>query len=247
MARGQTLESVLNTMRAEARLSLSAASNIQTADSHKILLAREQDRLWEDYDWPHLKVHHLIQLQAGQYEYDLPALAYDANTAGAYTLALDRVLKISVMDGGEWRPLCPEITEAEYNTHQTLLDERSWPVTHWQATEADQIEVWPIPDQNGDSSTYEGYLRVTGIRSLQAFVDDNDRADLDDRLLALYVAANVLAGNGAKDAGLKLETANKLYTKLKGNQTKTSSFNLFGANKSSLRVRRKPRINRYVP
>ena len=241
--RGRTLESILNTTRAEARLSLSSAMNLQVVESHKILIAREQERLWADYAWPHMRVHYLIALQAGQYEYDLPANTY---TGAAYTLQMDRVESVAVKDGGEWRPLHPEITNAHYSIHESALDERSWPVTNWRATDQDQIEVWPIPDTNGTASTYEGYLRVTGIRDLRAFVADADVADLDDRLIALYVAGGILAATGAKDAQLKLEAANKLYTKLKGKQTKTTSFRLFGTG-----VQRpanpRPRINRYVP
>ena len=246
MARGQTLESILNLMRAEARLSLSSSSNIQVAESHKLLLAREQKRLWEDYAWPHLRVHKLIALQAGQYLYDLPADDYDAS-AGTYTLNIDRVEEIHVRDGGEWVKLHPDINELNYNEHETELDERAWPVRNWQTTSNDQIEVWPIPDTNGDASTLEGYLRITGIRDLRAFVADADRADLDDNLIALYVAAGQLASTGAKDAQLKLEAANKLYTKLKGKQTKTQSFNLYGTMNRLGRRGPRMRITRYVP
>jgi hypothetical protein len=244
MARGQTLESILTKTRAKARLSLSSANNIQTTDPHKYLIKAEQDRLWEDYAWPHLREHYLIALQAGQATYSLPSDTYDG--LGAYTLRMDRVEHISVMDGGVWKPLHPEITEDHYSAHQTLLDDRAWPVTNWQADSSDQIEVWPLPDQNGDAATYEGYLRVTGIRDLRTFVANTDRADLDDELLSGYVAAGILQSLGAKDAPLKLEAANKLYAKLKGKQTKTTSFNLFGAvNRGP--VRRKPAITRYVP
>ena len=225
MARGQTLEDILNLTRAEAKISLSPAMNTQVAESHKLLLQREQKRLWEDYAWPHMRVHKLIPLQSGQYLYDLPADNYDAN-AGTYTLAIDRVETIHVRDGGEWVPLIPEITEANYSVHETQLDERDWPVRNWQATDNDQIEVWPIPDTNGEASTLEGYLRVTGIRDLQPFIADADRADLDDSLLSLYVAADVTTDEGR--AKPKLEQANKLYTKLKGKQTKTQSFQMFG-------------------
>ena len=57
--RGKTLESILNSVRAEARLSLLPANNNQVRDSHVILIQREQERLWEDYNWPHLRVRHL--------------------------------------------------------------------------------------------------------------------------------------------------------------------------------------------
>jgi len=242
MARGQTLEDILNLMRAEARLSLSPAMNTQVAESHKLLLAREQRRLWEDYAWPHLRVNYLLPLAAGQYEYSLPANTY---TGPLYTLNIDRVEQVSVRDAGEWVPLHPEISEANYSYHETELDERSWPVRNWKATDQDQIEVWPIPDTNGTAATLEGYLRITGIRDLQPFIADADRADIDDNLIALYVSGGVLAATGAKDAQLKLEAANKLFTKLKGKQTKTTSFRLFGT--GGARVSRRPRINRYVP
>lgn len=245
MARGQTLESILNKMRAHARLSLSPSMNIQVTESHKVLLQDEQQRLWEDYAWPHLRVHKLIPLAAGQYEYDLPADTYDG-TAGTYTLQMDRVETISVFDGGEWVPLHPEITETHYGLHNTDLDQRSWPVRNWKANDSDQIEVWPIPDTNGDAATLEGYLRVTGIRDLRAFVADADRADLDDQLIALYVASDVSTDKDVKR--LKLEAANKRYTKLKGKQTKTQSFRMFGTGQRT-GVRRGPRnfIGRYVP
>lgn len=246
MARGQTLESILNLMRAEARLSLSPSANTSTTESHKLLLAREQRRLWEDFAWPHLRVYPNIALQAGQYEYDLPANDFDAE-AGTYTLNIDRVEEIHVKDGGEWVLLRPEITEENYNVHETALDERDWPVRAWQATTNDQIEVWPIPDTNATASDLEGYLRVTGIRDLRPFVEDDDRADLDDHLIALYVAAEVTTD---KDhSRLKLEQANKLYTKLKGKQSKVRSFNMFNTlqrKPARTLVGPRPYISRYV-
>ena len=245
MARGTTLESILNKVRAKARLSLSPANNVQVRDSHIVLIQAEQDRLWDDYAWPHLRVHKQIALAAGQYQYDLPEDDYSAND-GTYTLRMDRVENVSVRDGGEWVPLHPEITEAHYSTHETSLDERSWPVSAWRANDNDQIEVWPIPDQNADADTLEGYLRVTGIRSLRPLVADDDRADLDDEMLSDYVAAGLLAATGAKDAGIRLEAANKRYIKLKGKQTKTDSFNLFSTVRRGP-VRTRPRITRYVP
>lgn len=245
MARGQTLESILNKVRAKARLSLAPASNTQVRDSHILLIKTEQDRLWEDFAWPHLRVHYLLPLAAGQFTYSLPADAYNAND-GTYTLQMDRVEHIHVMDGARWRRLTPEITEADYNAYQTVLDERTWPVRAWQADDNDQIEIWPIPDENAVVDTKEGYLRITGIRDLRPLVADDDRADLDDELISDYVAGGLLAATGAKDAQLRLEAANKRYAKLKGKQTKTQSFTLFGAVLHGP-VRRKPAITRYVP
>ena len=229
--RGKTLESILNSTRAEARLSLMPANNAQVRDSHIILIQREQERLWEDYAWPHLRVHHLMPLQAGQRFYETP-------TTVDYVVQMDRIELIEIRDGGEWRKLRTQITDDDRSAHDPDLDERSWPARAWQATADDDIEIWPIPDQNGDAATLDGYLRITGIRDLRPFTTDADRADLDDRLISLYVAGGILAASGAKDAQLKLEAANKLYTKLKGKQTKSSSFNMFSTTKPESRRRR---------
>src|SRR5690606_17669179 len=100
MARGKTLEWILNSVRAEARLSLAPAANIQVRDPHILLIQREQERLWEDFNWPHLRIYPTIPLQSGQHVYALPD-----------NLSMDRVETIEVYDGGRWKPLRPEITD----------------------------------------------------------------------------------------------------------------------------------------
>jgi hypothetical protein len=234
MARGKSLEYILNGVRAEARLSLLPAHNVQVRDSQIALIQREQDRLWGDFNWPHLRVERLVALQAGQAEYAVPT-----------GLSIDRVEKIFVKDGGEWRELHGEIGQAQYSVYDTELDERSWPARNWRATEDDQIEIWPKPDQNGDAATLEGYIKVVGIRNLRPLTADAHVADLDDRLLMLYCAATLLAASGAKDASIKLEAANRLYGQLKGKQTKTSSFNMFST--VQRHKPRRPAIVRYTP
>lgn len=231
MARGKTLEWILNSVRAEARLSLAPAANIQVRDPHILLIQREQERLWEDFNWPHMRIYPTIPLQSGQHIYALPD-----------NLSMDRVETIEVYDGGRWKPLRPEITDRDFETYETSLDQRSWPAEAWRANADDDIEIWPIPDQNANPATLEGTLRVTGIRNLSTFVAVGDTADLDGRLLSLYVAAGILAAAGANDAQLKFEAANKLYTKLKGKQTKTQSFNLFSTtSRYASRLGRGPR------
>lgn len=232
--RGKSLEYILNGVRAEARLSLLPAHNTQVRDSQIKLIQREQERLWGDFNWPHLRVQRTIALAAGQYEYAVPS-----------DLSIDRVETVHVKDGDDWRLLEPGIGQEHYSSYDSALDQRSWPVRCWQATEDDEIEVWPIPDTNGTAATLDGYLKVTGIRNLSDFVADTDLADLDDQLITLYCAGTILAATGAKDAQLKIEAANRLYSKLKGKQTKIAGFNMF----STVRTR-KPRVHaitRYVP
>lgn len=231
MARGKTLEDILNKTRAVARISLNAAHNLSARDSHIIMLQQEQERLWEDFDWPHLRVHRYIPLQAGQYLYDPPA-----------DLDFDRIEKVEVFYAGKWEKLTPGITPEHYFLYDPKLDQRSWPARRVQVAEDDMIEVWPMPDTNGDTVTQEGMLRLTGIRKLADFLVTTDRADLDDRLLSLFVGGSLLAATGAKDAELKIQEANKHYARLRGDQIKTRKFSMFGVTNYQPTSRRE-----YVP
>lgn len=245
MARNATLEKILTDTRAEARLSLDAAHNVQARDMQINLIQREQQRLWEDFAWPHLRVHRFIPLDAGQRYYDPLAALTEAGATPAQQITIDRIEKIEVKSDSQWLVLSPGIDASCYAAHDSALDQRAWPPRRWKISEGDQIEIWPIPDTDA-STGQEGYLRLTGIRSLRPLVAESDRADLDDRLLALYAAGALLAAAGAKDAQLKLEAAARHYGRLKGALSQTGSFNMFGAGLRSPEPRR-PAISHYKP
>jgi hypothetical protein len=244
MARNATLLKLLNDVRAEARLSLDPGLNVQTRDSHVNLIQREQERLWEDFAWPHLRVQRFLPVSAGQRYYDLDSAETEAGATPAQQIAVDRVETIEVKSDGQWLPLEPGISISDYAAFDSALDERSWPPRRWKISEDEQIEIWPLPDESAGVDQY-GLLRITGIRNLRPLVDDSDRADLDDRLIALYVAGGILAGKKADDANLKLETANRHYGKLRGSLSKSPTFNMF--NTTARPTRTRPYISRYKP
>ena len=217
MARKSTLIKLLNDLRAEARVSMVPSHNIQAREAQVKLLQRVQDRLWEDFAWPHLRVERQQPVEAGQRYYAPPE-----------DLNIERIERIEVFSDGCWKLLCPGIDPENHSAWNSDLDERSWPPRRWQIYEDETIEIWPIPDTNADATTRDGYLKITGIRNLREFVEDDDRADLDDRLIVLYAAAELLAASGAKDAQLKLDQANALYTKLRGHLTPRKQFRMFG-------------------
>ena len=64
-------------------------------------------------------------------------------------------------------------------------------------------------------------------------VDEIDRADLDDQMLVNFVAANILAGKGAKDAQLKLQAATTRYARLRGNMSPRTTTRLFGVGETT--------------
>lgn len=216
MARGVTLIKLLNDLRAECRISLNPAHNSQVRDSQIIALQRAQEMFWADFAWPHLRVERFIDLQDGQRFYDMPE-----------DLDIDRISKIELRDGAVYQPLCWGIDAEQYATSDSDLDARSWPAQRVKITEDEQLEVWPIPDRNFNATTLEGKVKITGIRKLKQLVADPDRADLDDRLIILYCAAEHLAATGAKDAQVKQDKANKHYLKLRGALMPRKSYSLF--------------------
>lgn len=217
MSRKTTLVKLLDMLRVAARLSLNPAHNAQNRSSQVTMLQTEQERLWEDFDWPHLRVERQVPLQAGQRYYDTPD---DIN--------IDRIERIEIFTNGGWTKLMPGIDAEHYTAWNSDLDARSWPPRRWKLHEDEDIELWPISDTDGDSLTREGYIKFTGIRNLSPLVADSDRADLDDTMLVGYVAAKMLAASGAKDAKLVLDGASSRYAKLRGRLTPRTSFRMFG-------------------
>lgn len=244
MARYSTLEKVLTDMRAEARLSLSAQHNINVRDHHIALIQREQDRLWGEFDWPHLMVDRFIPIQSGQRFYD-PTTVLNEEGDVKNDMSIERISRVDVKTDGEWMTLINGIDAAEYAAHDSFKDQRAWPPRRWRLYEDEMIEVWPIPDQNAVAETQEGYIRITGIRKCRTLVEDGDRLELDDHMIALFAAASLLAAAGAADAQLKLELANRRFNSVKGRLSKSEGFRMFGVGARPYPQR--PFISRYKP
>jgi hypothetical protein len=91
--------------------------------------------------------------------------------------------------------------------------EQSSPPTLWEVreddeTDAEAIEVWPVPDT-------ADVLYLTGKRNLGALLVDADTCDLDDQLLILTVAAEMLARSNKKDGQAKAAAAKLRYYQMK--------------------------------
>lgn len=219
MARGKTLLKLLQDLRAEIRASGNAAHNASSREGHVQILQRMQEDIYDRHDWPLLRIERNLDLQAGQRYYDTPT---DIN--------MDRLEAIEVRYGQQWCTLSYGIGAEHYSAWDSDLDERSWPVECWQIYEGEQIEVWPIPADNVDTVSLDGRLKLTGIKALPPLVADTDVAVLDDRLIVLYAAAELLAASGAKDAPIKLEAARQRERMLTSNTSKVKKFSLSGKN-----------------
>ena len=238
MARRQTLLELLRQYRAEIRASGNPAHNANVRDAQINTLQRVQEWLWEEHDWAFLRVERFVDLQNGQRFYDPPA-----------DMPLERIEEIHVRYNGDWVPLTFGIESCNFSLYDSYLDQRSWPAERWRIHEDEQIEIWPVPSEDAERVTsptsdgIEGRLRFTGIRNLSPLVADTDRADLDDRLITLFAAAETLAAHNASDASAKAEMANKRFSALKGNMSKIKSFRMFGQGTPKRRGARMPTIH----
>lgn len=217
MARGTSLGQLLDDLRAEVGHSLNPALGINTRDVLINVLQRQQKRLWEDYAWPFLKVDRDIPAQAGLRYYNIPA-----------DMTFERIEKVEFKWGDRWQPLSYGIGADQYNQYDSDRDIRSWPLQRWDATDDGRIEVWPIPVQDGSAATTDGLIRISGIRKPRALVADADIADLDDQLIVLYSAAEVLARQKQADAQNKLQQAQAHYARLKARTAKGNTFVMGG-------------------
>lgn len=241
MARGKTLGDVLTSLRVELEISTNPAHNVQARDHQVRHLQRVQEQLYDDFTWPHLRVFRYLNAQDGQRYYDVTAAFKDSGgtLVAANDISVDRVYELHVHDGHIWRNLVPGISEQHYNSYDSDTDQRAWPPERWQVTEGNQIEIWPIPSITGDMTTRDNIFRIHAVRNLAPFSADADVADLDDRLLALMAAAEMMGGEkGQKKAAL----ANKRLLKVRGNATKTQSFRLFGSSEPRRLLRGPPTV-----
>lgn len=231
--RGQTLALLLSELRAECGFSQNQAHGINNRDSLVQTLKRTQRRLWASWDWMHLRVSRDLVMNAGQRYYNCPI-----------DLPYERIDIAEFKFGGQWCPLRFRIDERNYSIFDPRKNERSWPVEKWDIAEdpADtagtpdnrgMIEVWPLPSSSGTvGGDLEGNVRLTGIRFLNRFEQDQDRCDLDGDLIVLYAASEVLMRDRKEDAQAKLQQAQQLAALLKGNAEKNRSFVMGGCDPS---------------
>ena len=213
--RGATLAQMVNDLRIEARYDPDPALSVNIVPLLKRTIVRTQEFLYDEFDWPFLKITRDIDIEAGSRYYDFPD---DMN--------LERVQRVDVLYGDQWRPVERGLNLDFYNAQDSDTDQRLDPVQAWDVRDtgnAPQIEIWPIP-------ATAGRIRLTGIRSLAPLVADDDRADLDDMMIVLYSAGELLAA--AKDdlAEVKFSQGKARRETMQGRTTKSRNnrFSLGG-------------------
>jgi hypothetical protein len=211
MARGTQLSSLVDALRAEIGASTNVAMGVNMLPSLKQLLNRVQQQLWESFDWPFAFIERDEPLLNGQRYY-----TFDND------IDFGRIVSAHVKYSSSWRPVDYGIGPDQYNSSDPTDGEKEDPITRWRHYEGNQFEVWPMPASD------ECVLRFKAIRKCPQMVNDSDVALLDDNLIVMYAAAELLARAKSEDAPAKLEVAKQLHQKLKGQGIKNDVFVMGG-------------------
>jgi hypothetical protein len=191
------LQDMLTDLRAEIGHSTNVAHGINDRETLLYYLNRTQIKLYQEYDWPQLIITRDSPLLSGQRYYAYPA-----------DLAFDDITRVWLFAPGPINEVLYGIGPAEMAYSNPDLGQQTWPTRRWMhAPDTGMFEVWPVPDPS--AGTINPFLRLWGTKTVKKMVGDTDTATLPDNLIVLYAAAELLARDGTKDAGLKLQEANE--------------------------------------
>lgn len=202
MALRKTLEEVVEAVRHEARLSSNSSRGTDHREHIVQLIKRHYQTLAEEHDWIHLELKRNDSaarkvLQAGSRIYSFPSSVNVQKIDGCW-----------VKHSGVWKPVAYGIGREQYSVYDPADDERTDPVERWAFHDDDEFEVWPIPATNGTADD-DGEIAFEGQRAIEQLTSDSARLDMDDILVSLHVAAEILAENGQKVAATVKQEAAK--------------------------------------
>ena len=193
MPRGSTIQDIYALLQSKVG---AQAENTSTKARYYKLIASKQQQLATRYDWPFMEVRFDAAVAANGRYVNFPSVDTQGGTLG---LMHERPIRAEVFWTNKWMPLEYGIGSKEFNyLNSDQVGQRMDPIQRWRWSASGQFEVWPMP-------TTAQTVRFTGQRVLARLTTDGDTADLDDELLALAVAADLLVRAKQPDAGFMLQ------------------------------------------
>ena len=178
------------------------------------LLNTQQSFLVNQHAYLLGKVRKELTAVIGQQYYDLPT-----------GIDFDRLEKPEFTNQSNFRyRIGFGIGQEDYNLYRSDLGVQASPVMRWDLvnTTSLKIELWPIP------STAQTIM-LSGTLPLAEMVSDSDTCVIDDLVLVLFTAAEILARKGSGDAAAKASKAKVALDSLKASfPSKFDRFNLAG-------------------
>lgn len=209
MALRTTLQTLIEMTRDEARLSSNTSSSTDHFNHVQRVVKRHYNMLCGMSGWSHLQIYREdagIVTQAGQRYYDFPAKLNPLT-----------IKEVWLHWGNIWIPVNYGIELSHYTAKDSDNNGRSSPIERWMMRDANQFEVWPMPNRSGDE------VRFVGEKIPEQLINLDSRADMDDDLVALFAAGELLIENGSKDSGqLKITAANQIMAQQRRGLSRTT-------------------------
>src|SRR5271157_4101605 len=217
-------------LRSELRRSVHPNVGVDELPELQQAINRQYAVCWAKYDWPFLcGFFPAVPLSAGQRYYQFPAgLTYDrVKAVSVYFSGVPQRVERGISfedyalfdpDGGSVVGAFTGEFSAEFGSAGAFSD----PVLRWDvragSASSEQFEVWPVPSSNTQFIRFFGYLASPYL------VNDSDLCWLDDMLVVLFAAADLLALDESEPrvglppaATLKLQVATAYYNSLISN------------------------------
>lgn len=233
MTRGRTFLQLYTDLRSELGRATDPAVGVSDIDTLKQVIRRNYETLWDDVDWPFLNADFVpIALAAGQRYYDAPTGISDGTTTTTTAgLDFEKIQTISCIYSGIPHPLTRGIGDEHYALFDSRTGVRSDPALRWDIKftgTREQMEIWPIPSSNDMTLALKGRMRCGNL------ANDGDIVFLDDKLVLLFSAAQLLQRQGSKDAKTYENLANRRFFKETGRwKSKDDGFRIGMANKTN--------------
>lgn len=200
---------LITALRAELSKSTDPAVGVADLPMLKQVVARNYEAAYQAYDWPHLStIFPKIPLQAGERFYDFPE---DCD--------YDDLKRVVVW----WNALPCDIERGigfeEYATYDSEAGATSDPVVKWDVrfTEThEQMEVWPVPASNQQS------IQIEGQRRFVPLVNDEDLCRIDDQIVVLASAVELVPVKERQAAQAKLAAAQQRAARVKARSQSNS-------------------------
>lgn len=202
MPLNSTFDEIIEASLDEARLSTNQSRGVDHRNYVKRLIRRYYNFFWADTDWPFAQIRREDagkDIQAGSRYYDFPA-----------ELDTIRAFNVFYKLGAAWTLLQYGIGTEQYSAFDSDAGEVTDPPLRWCIRDRQQFEIWPIP-----ASDLAGGLRFEGYRVKSPLTTGSSRCDIDDDLISLHVAAEILEGNKSADAATKRAAAQAHYVMLR--------------------------------
>jgi len=236
MASGTTLLNLRTMLLAEIG-DYGTPNTTRTAEMNT-LLSDKQKWLASEYSWPFLQQFWDVAVNAGSQYNNMPVVN-DSNLGESLALDLMRPFWVDVFWNQVYDEMQYGIGRDEYNWMNFALGQSTDPIQRWrfnsnvnETVHPNQFEVWPVP-------VTPQTVRFTGQRVMLPLVQDTDTADLDDMLIVMFAAGELLTRKKQQDGQLKLGLAKQRLEKLKSAYPVRDRDVILGGGKRNWREQRR--------